>query len=79
MKNDKVRKLIYLLTLLMGFSMTIAAQGPPPPPGGHGQNNNQPAGSGGSAPIGSAIMLMLGLSGAYGAKKAWDMREEKKD
>ena len=59
--------------------MTIAAQGPPPHPGGHGQSNNQAAGSGGSAPIGSAIMLMLGLSSAYGAKKAWDTHKKLKD
>ena len=76
MKNYKIRKLIFLLFLLMGFSITILAQGPPPPPGDHGQNTNQPAGPGGSAPIGSAITLMLGLFGAYGFKKAWDKREK---
>ncbi|GAB1405230.1 hypothetical protein MASR1M74_24100 [Lentimicrobium sp.] len=79
MKNViKLMKLSLILTLFAGWSLTAMAQGgppPPPPSGGHGSTGNQPAGPGGGAPIGTAVTLMLGLFGAYGAKKAWDNRK----
>jgi hypothetical protein len=70
-------KVALIVTLFTGWGLVAMAQGPPPPPGGgHGGNTNQPAGPGGGAPIGSAVALMLGLFGAYGAKKVWDSRKK---
>lgn len=78
MKNiANTLKVALIVTLFTGWGLVAMAQGPPPPPGGgHGQNTNQPAGPGGGAPIGTAVTLMLGLFGAYGAKKAWDNRKK---
>ena len=54
--------LIFTLFTYSGFS-----QGPPPPPGGgHGQTGNQ---TGGNAPIGGGLFILLGLGAAYGVKK----------
>ena len=77
MKNITILlKTLLVAALFMGWSLLAMAQGPPPPPGDHGQSTNQPAGPGGGAPIGTAVTLMLGLFGAYGAKKAWDNRKK---
>lgn len=75
-KTIKILFVTLMLALFAGFSTSVFAQGTPPPPpsGGHGQNTNQPAG--GNAPLGSAVALMLGLSAAYGARKAWNAREK---
>ena len=80
MKNRALLlKISLIAALFMGWSLLATAQGPggpPPPPAEHGVSSNQPAGAGGGAPIGSAVTLMLGLFGAYGAKKAWDNRKK---
>lgn len=80
MRNTaKLPSVILTLSLFIGWSLLATAQGPggpPPPPAEHGVSSNQPAGAGGGAPIGSAVTLMLGLFGAYGAKKAWDNRKK---
>ena len=77
MKNIlRITRTALILILFVFWVPLSNAQGPPPPPGDHGQNTNQPAGPGGSAPIGSAVALMIGLFGAYGAKKAWDSRKK---
>ena len=77
MKNIiNILKISLIITLFTGWGLMAMAQGPgvpPPPPGGHGQSTNQQAGGG--APIGTAVTLMIGLFGAYGAKKAWDNRK----
>lgn len=53
---------------IMFFVNKATAQGPPrPPAGGHGQSaNQQPGNTGGSAPIGSGLGIML-LMGAVWA------------
>ena len=78
MKNIiNIVKVSLIITLFTGWGLVAMAQGPPPPPGDHGQGTNQPAGpAGGGAPIGSAVALMVGLFGAYGAKKVWDNRKK---
>ena len=58
-----------MLTSFQGF----AATDPPNPPGEHGQTNDQ---SGGSAPIGGGLFILLGLGAAYGGKKLYDHRKE---
>lgn len=63
------------LAILLTSTMTVEAQGPPPPPSGetnetgHGFTENRPPSDGGSAPLGSGLVLMLGMGVAYGACK----------
>lgn len=71
----------YILTLLFTLAFTLFAttgfsQGPPPPPtgAGHGASGNQ---TGGSAPVGSGLFVLLSLGVAYGSKKLY--RIHKKD
>jgi len=60
---------LFTLFAYNGFS-----QGPPPPPsGGHGQSGNQ---TGGNAPIGGGLFILLGLGAAYGGKKLYNMNKE---
>ena len=51
------------------------AQGPPPPPpgSGHGQSGNQ---TGGNAPVGGGLFILLGLGAAYGGKKIYKILKE---
>ena len=59
---------IFVLFALVGFSQ------PPPPPSGHGETGNQ---SGGDAPIGSGLAILIGLGAAYGSKKLYDLKKDK--
>ena len=45
---------------------------PPNPPGEHGASQDQ---SGGGAPIGGGLFILLGLGAAYGSKKLYDNRK----
>jgi hypothetical protein len=69
MKN-KCRILAISLTLglVIGISAISLAQ-PPNPPGAHG------VGGGGPAPIGSGLVVLLGMGAAYGAKKLFNARK----
>ena len=59
----------FLLFALNGFT-----QPPPPPTGaGHGATGNQ---TGGNAPIGGGLFILLGLGAAYGSKKLYSMKKE---
>ena len=65
-------KFTIIFILLIGWNLAAMAQGPPPPPdGGHGQGDNQSPGTGGGAPIGSGIALLLSLGAAWGGKKVY--------
>ncbi len=66
------------LALAIAFSLFASfgfSQGPPPPPAGagHGANGNQ---TGGNAPIGGGLFVLLGLGVAYGTKKLYDNQKE---
>jgi hypothetical protein len=72
MKN-KFRILVTALIfgLIIGISsFSFASSAPNPPGGGHGNSGNS-AGGGGFLPIGSGLMIMLGMGAAYGAKKVY--------
>ncbi len=69
---------ILLITFAFGlFTLTGFSQDPPPPPsGGHGEPGNQP---GGSSPIGSGMVILLGLAAAYGGKKMYELKNEDRE
>jgi len=75
MKNRfKILAISLTFGLLIGLSAISIAQ-PPDPPGGHGSGGNQSPG-GGLAPIGSGLIVLLGMGAAYGAKKIFDARKK---
>lgn len=66
--------IIIAAVLALTISSATYAQAPPPPPPDHGSSGNQ---NGGNAPIGSGLLVLLGLGAAYGGKKYYDSRKEK--
>lgn len=69
------------LTCLLGLAIAdISAQSPPPPPpsgssgSSHGSSTNQTP-SGGSAPIGSGHLILLGMGVLYAAYKMYYKKE----
>jgi hypothetical protein len=77
MKN-KFQKLAIALTLglFIGLSAVSFAQpSAPPPPANHGSGGNASPG-GGTAPIGSGLVILLGLGAAYGTKKVFNARRK---
>ncbi|MFA8450197.1 MAG: hypothetical protein ACEPOW_05860 [Bacteroidales bacterium] len=61
-----MKKISVLACCLFIYSQLCFSQGqgPPPPPGNHGSNDNQPlngAPSGGGAPIGDGVWIMIAL------------------
>ncbi len=61
--------IVFILAASIGFT-----QPPPPPTGaGHGASGNQ---TGGNAPIGGGLFILLGLGAAYGSKKLYNMKKE---
>lgn len=74
---------ISFVVAVMTTPLTIVnAQGPPPPPSGettetgHGFTENRPPADGGTAPLGSGLVLMLAMGAGYGVYK---YRKLKKD
>ena len=55
------------------ISSEVFAQLPPPPPPGHGSTGNQ---TGGNAPIGGGLFILIGLGAAYGGKKLYDRSKD---
>ena len=60
-------KTLAIIVISISMLITVSpafSQGPPPPPsGGHGQTGNQ---TGGSAPLGGGMFIMLTLGAVYG-------------
>jgi len=73
MKILKNISLALLVITGLTFSLDSIAQAPPPPPPAHGSNGNQ---TGGNAPIGGGLFILLGLGAAYGGKKLYEMNKE---
>lgn len=61
--------LILFIGLITLLNQPVSGQNgdPPPPPANHGLTNNQPAG--GSAPVGSGLVLLIFLGSLYGLKE----------
>ncbi len=74
MKLMKTLKLIITGIFLTIVPLSIFAQGGPPDPPGHGETIDQP--SGGNAPIGGGLFILMGLGVAYGGKKFYNNRKE---
>lgn len=69
-----MKKLLYILTiLLIGFSTELIAQIPPPPPPGGGADD--PPG----VPIDGGLSLLLAAGVAYGGKKVYEMNKKEED
>ncbi len=72
-----MKKQILSITITLFFTLFAYSgfsQGPPPPPsGGHGSSGNQ---TGGNAPIGSGLFILMGLGVAYGSRKLYSMKKE---
>lgn len=49
----------------------------PSPPPNHNESRDQP--TGGGAPIGDGMFLLLAFSAAYSARKVYGARQEEKD
>jgi hypothetical protein len=61
-------KYLIIITLLTLCALSVSPQDPPPPPGGgHGMGGNQSPG--GSAPIGSGLILLISMGALYGTGK----------
>jgi hypothetical protein len=72
MKN-KFRILAISLTLGLFIGLNTISIAQPPPPLNHGSEGNQ--GAGGAAPIGSGLVVLLGMGAAYGFKKVYNARK----
>lgn len=77
MKNRfKILALALTLGFILGLSNVTIPQ-PPPPPNHGGSGDAAPGG--GMAPVGSGLVLLLGMGAAYGSKKlfkAWKNIED---
>lgn len=80
-KMNTMKRFLIASALLL-VTVALSAQSPPPPNSGGGsgsqtptQGGNTPVGGNG-APIGEGLLILLGLSAAYGGKKAYNLRKE---
>lgn len=65
--------IIFLIMILL-HSQSLYSQSPPDPPGDHGSGNDEE--SGGGAPIGSGLFILLGFGAAYGGRKLYKMNKD---
>lgn len=82
MKIDKahqktpIRRFKLLLIGLLFMTATgLMAQGPPDPPDEGGNNSGNQ--TGGNAPIGGGLGILLALGAAYGARKVYQFKQQK--
>lgn len=74
MKNIVLKSKIRAFFTILFFATAVIAfgQGAPPPPDSHGLTEDQ---SGGGAPIGSGLVILLSLGAAYGGNKLYDLKK----
>ena len=65
--------LLIVIITFATISSEVFAQAPPPPPPGHGSTGNQ---TGGNAPIGGGLFILMALGAAYGGKKLYDRSKD---
>lgn len=65
------------IMIMLVINTPLSAQGPPAPPAnGHNQSTNQqPGSSGGSAPIGSGLAILLTMGAGYAVFKVRKNKE----
>jgi hypothetical protein len=74
-----MKKILTLSFLILSFT-TILAQAPPPPnDNGSAPTSGDNTPVGGTAPIGSGMVILLGVAAAYAGKKAYNMQREKSE
>ena len=73
MKKAIVNLIITGLLIVVPVIITCASAPPPPPPPGGPGTGNLPIG--GSAPIGSGLIMLISMGVAYGAKRVYDARK----
>jgi hypothetical protein len=66
-----------VLSISLFFSASVFA-GDPPPVGGDPTTDPGAAPIGGSAPIGSGLVIIIGMGAAYAGKKTFHIQEEEK-
>jgi hypothetical protein len=71
MRKNVAKILLFVSFLLLSAGLMAQLPPPPPPPGHHGETGNQ-----NPAPIGSGMVLLIGLGAAYGAKKMYNAKKE---
>ncbi|MCF8229623.1 MAG: hypothetical protein K9G58_09070 [Bacteroidales bacterium] len=72
-----MKKQIITLALITGLLLPMglfSQDVPPPPPPGHDQTKNQSGGRG--APIGSGLLILLGLGGVYCGYKVYQKKRK---
>ncbi len=84
MKNSETMKKIKTILAILTISFfagisTVNAQATSPsdPPSGGPQAGDQPIG--GSAPVGSGLVILLSLGAGYGAKKVYNYYKTEKE
>ena len=73
-----LRKFISVLIILFAINMYLPGQAPPPPggdPTAHDSGQAPIGESGGGAPIGSGVALLLALGAAYGVKRYYSFKK----
>lgn len=76
MKKRLIKFALLSMFFVAGQNLLVHSQPPPPPGEGvHNQQGDIP--EGGTAPIGSGVVLLIGLAAAYGGKKIYNMSSEK--
>jgi len=66
--------LVIFASLIIVPVISSLASAPPPPPPPSGPGTDTPIG--GSAPVGSGLVMLLSMGAAYGAKKVFDARKK---
>jgi hypothetical protein len=74
MKKVIINLIIVISFIIVPVITATASAPPPPPPPGDPDPSDIPIG--GSAPVGSGLILLLSMGAAYGVKKVYDARKK---